>query len=164
MGGKTREESLRAECSQLLDALRVGKQALEHLGWALRSLRNARRFGVLDLLGGGLFTTALKHDEVDQARGDSCRAQTHLEHFQALLASLDVQADFHAELRKHSFFADYVLDGVIFDCIAQSKIKSSAAELKEIQEQVVDLLQGLAGRVEAVDFALEQLAGDSAQA
>lgn len=49
------------------EAIRAANEALEHLGRAADLLDDASRWGVVDMLGGNMVTTLLKHRKIDDA-------------------------------------------------------------------------------------------------
>ena len=52
------------------EAIEAGRRALNSLQAAKENLNSAKNWGLVDMFGGGFFTTMLKHSKMDQAKYD----------------------------------------------------------------------------------------------
>lgn len=50
------------------EAIEAGQRALSSLRIAKENLNSAKNWGLVDMFGGGFFSTMLKHSKMDQAR------------------------------------------------------------------------------------------------
>ena len=50
------------------EAIEAGHRALNSLGAAKENLNSAKNWGLVDMFGGGFFSTMLKHSKMDQAK------------------------------------------------------------------------------------------------
>lgn len=50
------------------EAIEAGQRALRSLQKARENLNSAGNWGLVDMFGGGFFTTMLKHSKIDQAK------------------------------------------------------------------------------------------------
>ena len=50
------------------EAIEAGQRALSSLRTAEENLNSAKNWGLVDMFGGGFFSTMLKHSKMDQAR------------------------------------------------------------------------------------------------
>ena len=50
------------------EAIEAGRRALNSLQTAKENLNSAKNWGLVDMFGGGFFTTMLKHSKMDQAK------------------------------------------------------------------------------------------------
>ena len=50
------------------EAIEAGRRALNSLRTAKENLNSAKNWGLVDMFGGGFFTTLLKHSKMDQAK------------------------------------------------------------------------------------------------
>lgn len=125
---------LKAEEKELEEALEAGTKAEEALSKVDASLGNAQGWGVVDILGGGLITTAIKHSHIDNARNGIDKAQQMLLNFQRELA--DVKATDTIEIGGIVTAADFLLDGVVFDVIVQSQINTAQDRTLKIMHKV----------------------------
>lgn len=69
------------EARDVQAAREAGQRALASLREAKKSLDSARNWGFVDILGGGLITSLVKHSRMDDASEAIERAQTDLEAF-----------------------------------------------------------------------------------
>ena len=51
------------------EAIEAGRRALNSLRTAKENLNSAKNWGLVDMFGGGFFTTLLKHSKMDQSAG-----------------------------------------------------------------------------------------------
>ena len=71
------------------EAIGAGVRALDSLRAASRYLENASNWGLLDMIGGGLFTTMIKHSKLDDAAQAMETARYDLQNFSKELADID---------------------------------------------------------------------------
>lgn len=148
----------RADVRELDEAIAAGEEALFALTEAASELGSARGWGQVDLFGGGLITTAIKHSHIDAARRAAERAQGRLQRFARELQDVGGRAGFAgARIAGFERFADYFFDGLIFDWIVQSKIARAQEEVRATTAQVRQLVQGLQRRRRQGDAARQQL-------
>jgi hypothetical protein len=123
------------------EAIAAGERALESLNAARDALSGARNWGVLDILGGGLFSTMIKRSHMSDAQRAMERAGADLETFRRELG------DVHMSLDMGDFlgFADYFFDGLFVDMIVQSRIAEAQRQVEGVTEQVERLLAQLMG-------------------
>jgi hypothetical protein len=131
-----------SDLQECREAMIAGAEAAHALQDVVRGLRGASSWGAWDLLGGGVFATALKHSRIDGARSSAHRAQQSLRRFQRELADVRPGAmpSVGIDIGSFTTFADYFFDGLITDWIVQSRIHSSlngaAAALDRVQRTI----------------------------
>ncbi|MGK0217371.1 MAG: hypothetical protein ACI9HE_000848 [Planctomycetota bacterium] len=150
----------RAEQCEVREAARAGELAFECLDGMVQCLEKARGYGTWDLMGGGFLATGLKHSQLDEAREYAAEAQGDLFHFESELADLQIDAEFQVEIGEFNRFADYLLDGFIFDSIVHSKIQGCLADTVKTQRQVHYLLETLIKRRTSLEDQLATLEAD----
>lgn len=110
---------------ELREAIDAGKTARSSLREVIKALGSAGNWGVWDMMGGGIISTAIKHSHIDKAKGAAARAQTDLGHFRRELEGLDQTCSAAIEVGGFATFADYFFDGLIVDWLIQSRINKS---------------------------------------
>jgi hypothetical protein len=115
---------LKAEELELTEAIEAGKTVEKAFSKVQESLGSAQGWGTFDLLGGGLLSTAIKHSRINDAKNEIDQAQLLLRKFDRELADVKSTID-TLEIGGLTTFADYILDGFIFDAIVQSKINAA---------------------------------------
>ncbi len=133
---------LKAEEKELIEAIEAGKKAEQAFSKVQKSLGSASGWGAVDLLGGGLLTTAIKHSHISDARNEIDQAQLLLRKFQRELIDVKNTND-TIEIDGLTTFADFLLDGLLFDAIVQFKINDAQDRTRQLQRQVKETIHDL---------------------
>lgn len=126
----------RSDLHEVQGAINAGLGVVSSLDSAIDALKGARNWGTVDLLGGGLITTAVKHGRVDEARRWIHAAQQHLRRFRRELVNLGPAEGLDIEIGAFATFADYFFDGLIADWVVQQKINRSLDRTVEMRGSV----------------------------
>lgn len=138
-----RKADLERRLREVDEALSAGERAEVCLGEVLGSLDSARDWGVWDMVGGGLLSTAIKHGHMDDARSGLLRVQRALSDFRTELADVgDIQVPGLA-VGEFATFADYVFDGFFVDLYVQSGIRKTQEGVSEVHVRVLGALRQL---------------------
>ncbi len=122
------------------EAIDAGQRALRSLRQAREYLDKARGWGIADLLGGGLFTTLIKHDRMGQAQQYIADAKASLRNFENELEDLNDFESINLDTQDLWGFADLLFDGVIVDVTMQSRIKTAGDAVDRAIQKVQDIL------------------------
>ncbi|PKM77929.1 MAG: hypothetical protein CVU90_04230 [Firmicutes bacterium HGW-Firmicutes-15] len=133
---------LKAEEKELLEAIEAGRKVEKAFSKVQKSLGSAEGWGAFDLLGGGLITTAIKHSHISDARNEIDQAQLLLRQFQRELTDVKPTND-TIQIGGLATFADFFLDGLLFDAIVQFKINDAQARTKQLQLKVQGIIHDL---------------------
>ncbi len=127
---------MKDEQTEIAEAVDAGMKVREKLAETQEALSKAKNWGAADMIGGGPFTTAIKHGHIDDAKQASHDAQRLLRKFSYELN--DIGQSFQADMNISGglTFADYFLDGLIVDWFVQDKINQSAEQVDEMHGQV----------------------------
>jgi hypothetical protein len=151
---------LNADIKEIGEAVAAGDEVIAGLDNVIAYFKSAGNWGIVDLIGGGIIITAVKHSKIDRAKTAIHEVQSRLGRFRRELADLRTRPDIPLSVEITSFekFADYLFDGLIFDWIVQSKIRKSldaAVDMKGKMEAVVkDLRRGLESRSKERESAI----------
>lgn len=107
---------------EIREAIQAADSALFHLRNAQQKLRSARNWGIYDLLGGGFFSTLIKHSKMDRARDEVEAARNAVCRFSRELSDVAGSAQFEMVTDDFLAFADYFFDGFLADYMVQSRI------------------------------------------
>ncbi|RLQ94529.1 hypothetical protein [Falsibacillus albus] len=151
------EGLLKAGLTELYEAIEAGIEVDRALDRAIESLRKAENWGTWDMLGGGMVSSMIKHDHIDEAEDYLHKAQKRLRHFQKEL--LDVEETIHLEVGISGMlkFADFFFDDFIADFMVQGKIKKSLDQAIQQSDDVYDILSKLQEEYEEKGRELEML-------
>lgn len=122
--------------TEIREAIDAADAALKHLGNAADMLDDAGRWGIVDMLGGGLITTLLKHHKISDAQDEIDEAKRALRIFVKELDDVDEATGLNVELGSGLQFADIFFDGVLADWIAQNKIDRAKQQVADAMRQV----------------------------
>ena len=122
--------------TEIREAIDAADAALKHLGNAADMLDGAGRWGIVDMLGGGLVTTLLKHRKISDAQDEIDEAKRALRIFVKELDDVDEATGLNVELGSGLQFADIFFDGVLADWIAQNKIDRAKQQVADAMRQV----------------------------
>ena len=106
---------------EIREAIQAADSALFHLRNAQQKLRSARNWGIYDLLGGGFFSTLIKHSKMDRARDEVEAARNAVCRFSRELSDVAGSAQFEMDTDDFLAFADYFFDGFL----AESAVHAS---------------------------------------
>ena len=107
---------------EIREAIQAADSALFHLRNAQQKLRSARNWGIYDLLGGGFFSTLIKHSKMDRARDEVEAARNAVCRFSRELSDVAGSAQFEMDTDDFLSFADYFFDGFMADYMMQNRI------------------------------------------
>lgn len=121
---------------EIREAVQAGQEALDYLSRARDSLDSAGNWGLLDMFGGGLLSTFVKHSKMSDAEELVQQARSALKRFQRELMDVDTISEFHIETGDFLSFADYFFDGLIADWLVQSRISDAKRQVDNAIQKV----------------------------
>ncbi|NCB32739.1 MAG: hypothetical protein EOM64_02455 [Erysipelotrichia bacterium] len=135
------------EQDEISEAIGASEVALSHLIKAQSLLKSAGNWGVVDILGGGMITTFLKHSKMNDARSELQMAKNALMDFRKELRDLDAMIDISIG-EDFLDFADYFFDGAIADFMVQSRISETKRQVdntiyqvQRIHDNLLDMME-----------------------
>ena len=138
------------------EALAAAREVLQSLGNVGDSLRSAGNWGVVDMLGGGMLTTMIKHGHIDDAHKTISHVQHLLRRLHRELDDIHLASGDLGDMSEFETFADYFFDDLITDWIVQSRINRSAAHIQAVTQRV----HVLSGKLEQKRIALQREVGN----
>jgi len=138
---------MKSKRQEIQEAIQAADNAVFHLNAAKECLRKAGNWGVVDLLGGGLLSTFIKHSKMGDAEQELASAREALRQFAGELADVGDAVDFDIQVNDFLSFADYFFDGLIADWLMQKRISEANQQVTEALERVTQIrsrLQNLA--------------------
>ena len=77
------------------EAIEAGQRALNNLHTARENLNSAKNWGLVDMFGGGFFTTMMKQSRMDQAKRNMDLAKLALRNFSKELKDVNIACNFN---------------------------------------------------------------------
>ena len=118
------------------EAIAAGHEALAALRDAADSLDSAKRWGVVDVLGGGLLTSVVKHSRLGDANRALAKARSAIRRFTQELADVRELADLNANVSSWNAFFDIACDNVLADLLVQKEISDAADRVDDAIDKV----------------------------
>ena len=123
----------------------------------IKALNDAENWGVWDMVGGGLFTTIVKHNHIDAARKYAEETQRKLGKFKREISDINMVTNSEISIGSFETFADYFFDGLIYDWIVQSEIGKSLDSVKNTKNQIDRAISKLYEEKVTEEFLLQQM-------
>ena len=110
------------------EAIEAGQRALSSLRTAKENLNSAKNWGLVDMFGGGFFSTMLKHSKMDQARQNMEQAKYDLRNFSRELNDVNVACNLNINTGDFLSFADIFLMDLLW--IGWCRIESIMLDIR----------------------------------
>ena len=118
----------------------AGVQALESLYIVRAKLNSAKKWGILDIFGGSMISTYMKHSRINEVEGMIEQARIRLTDFQKALRKVEVSPKLQTEISGFLTFADFAFDNPITDYLVQTKLQSLGEEVEDTIQLTEELL------------------------
>ncbi len=125
------------------EAIAAGQRALDALRDAADSLDSAKRWGLVDILGGGLITSVVKHSRLGDANHALGIARQEIMAFSSELADVRELAGLNAKVSSVNAVFDIAFDNALADLLVQKDISDAADRVDEAIEKVEEALRRL---------------------
>lgn len=113
------------------EAIEAGERALDSLRTAKECLDSAKNWGLVDIFGGGFFTTMMKQSKMEQASRNMEEAKYNLRNFSKELNDVNMSCNLNIGTNDFMTFADYFFDGVFVDWMVQERINTARGQVEE---------------------------------
>ncbi|MCM3629269.1 hypothetical protein M3194_18140 [Paenibacillus glycanilyticus] len=148
----------KAVVRELNEAFSAGRRVLASLEPAINSLDKAINWGDWDTWGnGGLISTHIKHEHIDDAKASIAAANHELKSFRDELADLKQNLNIQVDISGLLKFGDYWFDGLITDWIVQQRIKETQDRTCEAAHQVRIVVNKLQSEYKSAEGILSGL-------
>ncbi|WP_435921048.1 hypothetical protein [Paenibacillus sp. DYY-L-2] len=139
-----RQADLGVEAKELNEAIRAGRSVQDDLSRAEEELQSARNWGTYDMLGGGMISTHIKHNRLDEAMNRIYAAQTNLRRFEQELRDVGGSLDASKlEVGGLLRFSDFFFDGFLADWLVQGRINDALDQVLAKHREVSRIVSEL---------------------
>ena len=125
------------------EAIEAGQRALNNLHTARENLNSAKNWGLVDMFGGGFFTTMMKQSRMDQAKRNMDLAKLALRNFSKELKDVNIACNLNLDMGDILTFADYFFDGFAVDWMVQERINKARNQVEEAIRRTEEALNQL---------------------
>ena len=119
---------------------------MNSLQTAKENLNSAKNWGLVDMFGGGFFSTMLKHSKMDHAKQNMDQAKYDLRNFSRELNDVNMVCNLNIDTGDFLSFADYFFDGFVVDRVVQDRIYNAKRQVEEAIR-----------RTESIDHQLQRM-------
>lgn len=135
---------LEHQMDEIDEAIAAGSRALACANEVADSLSSAKNWGILDVMGGGLFTDIAKHSHLDDAQRKVEQLQVELRRFNTELADVSaIHVDAQVSVDGFLRFADYFFDNLFTDLAVMDRISQSRDQVCATISQIEDTISRL---------------------
>jgi len=128
---------------EIHEAINAADDALAALRRAEKSLSGAGGWGIWDMLGGGFFSSLMKHSRIGDAQRDLEEARRALARFKNELADLGRVAEINLDMGDLLRFADFFFDNIFSDMMVQSKIREGQRQVRQAIDRIEEIRRRL---------------------
>ena len=122
--------------TEIREAIQAADITLDHLRRAKECLDSAGNWGLVDMLGGGLLSTFMKHRKMGNAEQELTQARDAMRRFAGELRDVNGTVDIQIRVDDFLGFADYFFDGLIVDWMMQSRIGTAKGQVADAIHKV----------------------------
>ena len=118
---------------ELSEAITASERVLDHLYEAETNLKNAKSWGVLDIVGGGFVSTFVKREYMETAQRELWAANSAIQVLNNEIDDVERVAHIDIDTSGVLAFADFFFDGLLADVLVQ-------AQISDVRNQVIDTI------------------------
>lgn len=149
---------LKAYLNEMDEAIQSGIEVKHSLKIAIDSIESAEGWGIFDMMGGGLISTAIKHAHLDDAKTNIQSVQSKMRRFQKELLDVNLsEENMFVDTTSLLKFADYFFDGLITDWIVQDQINESLQLTKTQFEKINQIIEKLNDQYQETENELSRI-------
>lgn len=120
----------------LFEVLTSADTVLIYLAGAKEFLDKADDWSKIDMFGGAIITSAIKHKQIKEAQSNMEKAEKAIDTFKKELQDILVIKDFDLELTADIVITDIIFDNVFTDSIIQDQIDHAQFQVNYAIEQI----------------------------
>lgn len=128
---------------EISELMKIVDEALEALENSEIDLKSASGWGIVDLFGGGLITSLIKHNDMDDAQIHMNQAKDALSKLSDQLKTVSNDFDFHFDVMDFTDTLDIFMDNIFSDLLVQSSISEARDKIQKTIESVKSLKKQL---------------------
>ena len=152
-----RKESMNTNIIEIDEVIKYGEKALEAIEKGIKKLESAKGWGITDLLGGELATTAIKQNDIDDAKEYAEQAQRMLNKFKKEMSDIVMMTGTEITVSPFYTITDNFFDTLIFDWVVQQEISKSLDTIKNTKNQLDKIMSKLYEEKVTEEFMIKQI-------
>lgn len=152
---------MEAYVKKIREVVSAAWSVLYSMDTVINSLKDAKSWGTVDIIGSGAISTMVKHSHINKAEKDLYKVKDSMRELERQIRYMQ---DFPMNIEyvdinigKFATFVDYFFDGLFADLYVQSKIEDFLKKLLDNYDKVEMLIRNLKRREEKVTNTIEEL-------
>ena len=133
----------RMQNKEIKEALEAGNVLKERLEFAIDKLKSAQGWGIYDIVGGGLLSSMIKHERIQEAQNMIAQIQCEIQNFNKELRDIDEYELHNIEISEGLAFMDIAFDNIFSDFFTQNKIDGSLNNVQNYAQKVDSMMKHL---------------------
>jgi hypothetical protein len=148
------QTDLTLKLKELKEAINAGIFVMDRLESAVEGLKSASNWGTYDMLGGGMISTHIKHNRIDEAMEYVHEARKGMGHFEKELKDIQMSLSVDIDIGAILTFSDYFFDGFITDWMVQGRIQDTLSNVENKTSAIGELLGRLDEEYDSLELEL----------
>ena len=136
---------------ELYEAKTAAQEVVARIDSALSSLDSASSWGIIDLFGGGMFSSFVKRERIKGANSDIKEISRSLSLLNKELEDVNMHLPAEISDAMSDNIFDICLDNIFTDIRVQGEIKEQMTELKNFRASVIELIEKLSSEIETYE-------------
>ena len=124
---------------ELKEAKAAANQVIIKIDAGLNQLESASSWGILDILGGGLFSSLVKRNKIGEANHSLDEISSSLKALNKELSDVNISLPDAIPDRLTDELFDLVFDNIFTDIRVQGEIKENLIALKELRHAIAEI-------------------------
>lgn len=152
----TEYEELQKLSKEITEAIQAGLELTNSLEEVISELSSAKGWGIYDMVGGGLISTAIKHQHMDKAQRNYETVKIKITSFEKELKDVNDLSIEYNILGTALLTFDYIFDSLFVDWLVQSKISKNKRNMEELYNQVGQIIQDLEQKASNIEIDIQE--------
>jgi DNA repair exonuclease SbcCD ATPase subunit len=131
------------EVREIDEALSAGEALNQRLSIVEHDLRQAKGWGIFDMLGGNFIADVGKHIKIASAQKSLAEAKNRMTRFKEELDDVKQIFDLNIDIGTLMTAADFFFDNLLMDFFVQNRINEALSKTREAMDSVLRALEGL---------------------
>lgn len=144
--------------TEISEALREANNCLMISEETLKSLMSAKNWGIYDIVGGGMISSAIKHNRIDDAKTYMERLSYSVDRLNKELGDVDTSIfNEGLNISGFSYTFDIFFDNIFSDFSVQGEINDSLYKIEDFRNKVLNLIRKLEEKENSVGLKVNLL-------
>jgi hypothetical protein len=135
--------NINSDVIEVNEAYSIGQQAVTRLNDIKRQLDSAEGWGLFDIMGGGMVSSLIKHERMNQAKTEINRLKKLLKSYENELADVDYAEQLDIEIDGFIAFTDIFMDNIFSDFSSLNSIKKAKVQVENTYNRVYNIQERL---------------------